>query len=47
MLLLAKTAEFKQRIENGESLDDILYEAFAAAREARKRESGSASSTSS
>ena len=38
--LLAKTAEFKQRLDNGESLDDILYEAFAAAREARKRESG-------
>ena len=38
--LLAKSAEFKERIANGESLDDILYEAFAAAREARKRESG-------
>ena len=38
--LLAKTAEFKQRLENGESVDDILYEAFAAVREARKRESG-------
>src|SRR5688572_12161022 len=38
--LLAKTAEFKQRVENGESLDEILYEAFAAVREARKRESG-------
>ena len=38
--LVAKTAEFRQRIENGESLDDILYEAFAAVREARKRESG-------
>ena len=38
--LLAKTAEFKERIANGESLDDILYEAFAAVREARKRESG-------
>ena len=38
--LLAKTAEFKQRIENGESLDEILFEAFAAVREARKRESG-------
>src|SRR6187455_587082 len=38
--LLAKTAEFKQRIANGESFDDILYEAFAAVREARKRESG-------
>ena len=38
--LLARTAEFKERIANGESLDDILYEAFAAVREARKRESG-------
>jgi preprotein translocase subunit SecA len=38
--LLAKTAEFKQRLENGESVDDLLYEAFAAVREARKRESG-------
>src|SRR6476659_1933625 len=38
--LLGKTAEFKQRLENGESLDDILYEAFAAVREARRRESG-------
>ena len=38
--LLGKTAEFKQRIENGESLEEILYEAFAAVREARKRESG-------
>ena len=38
--LLAKTAEFRQRLENGEDLDDILYEAFAAAREARRRESG-------
>jgi len=38
--LQGMTAELKQRHENGESLDDILYEAFAAAREARKRESG-------
>src|SRR6188472_4486108 len=38
--LLAKTAEFRQRIENGEDFDDILYEAFAAVREARRRESG-------
>jgi preprotein translocase subunit SecA len=38
--LRAKTAEFKGRIENGESLDDVLYEAFAAVREARRRESG-------
>ncbi len=38
--LRAKSAEFRQRIENGESLDEILFEAFAAVREARKRESG-------
>src|SRR5262245_65716847 len=38
--LQAKTAEFKQRIENGESLDELLFEAFAAVREARRRESG-------
>ena len=31
--LKAKTPEFKQRIANGESLDDILPEAFAACRE--------------
>ena len=30
----AKTDEFKKRIENGETLDDILVEAFALAREA-------------
>ncbi len=30
----AKTEEFKKRIENGETLDDILPEAFALAREA-------------
>ena len=30
----AKTDEFKTRIENGETLDDILVEAFALAREA-------------
>src|SRR5712691_4775034 len=35
--LAAKTVEFKQRIENGESLDEILFEAFAAVREAFKR----------
>ena len=38
--LQAKTAEFKQRLGNGESLEEILFEAFAAVREARKRESG-------
>jgi preprotein translocase subunit SecA len=37
--LRAKTVEFKQRLENGEALEDILFEAFAAAREARLRES--------
>ncbi|MFN3550794.1 MAG: preprotein translocase subunit SecA [Endomicrobiia bacterium] len=32
-----KTEEFKSRIENGETLDDILPEAFALVREASKR----------
>ena len=31
--LRAKTDEFKQRLNNGESLDDILPEAFAVCRE--------------
>jgi preprotein translocase subunit SecA len=35
--LQAKTPEFKQRLENGASLDDILPEAFAVTREAGKR----------
>ena len=35
--LQAKTPEFKQLIENGSSLEDILPEAFAVAREASKR----------
>src|SRR5690349_16412791 len=35
----AKTAEFRQRLDNGEPLDDLLFEAFAAVREARRRES--------
>src|SRR3954469_14131757 len=35
--LAAKTAEFRQRIENGEHLDEVLFEAFAAVREAYKR----------
>ncbi|MDQ0222771.1 preprotein translocase subunit SecA [Streptococcus moroccensis] len=35
--LQAKTPEFKQRYQNGESLDDMLYEAFAVVREASKR----------
>ena len=35
--LRAKTAEFKQRIANGESLDSVLPEAFAVCREAGRR----------
>jgi preprotein translocase subunit SecA len=35
--LTGKTAEFKQRLEKGESLDDLLPEAFAVVREAGKR----------
>src|ERR671918_3008575 len=38
--LAQKTVEFKQRIENGESLDELLFEAFAAVREAFKRTIG-------
>src|SRR5207253_6203051 len=37
--LRAKTAEFRQRLENGETLEELLFEAFAAVREARLRES--------
>src|SRR6266478_5730797 len=37
--LLAKTAEFRQRLDNGEPLDDLVFEAFAAVREARRRAS--------
>ncbi|GGE35062.1 preprotein translocase subunit SecA [Streptococcus himalayensis] len=35
--LKAKTEEFKERHRNGESLDDLLYEAFAVVREGAKR----------
>src|SRR3989338_8198312 len=38
--LKAKTAEFKDRLSKGETLDDILPEAFAAVREASKRTLG-------
>ncbi|MBW2253368.1 MAG: preprotein translocase subunit SecA [Deltaproteobacteria bacterium] len=38
--LAAKTAEFKQQVENGAPLDDLLCEAFAAVREAGKRTLG-------
>jgi preprotein translocase subunit SecA len=37
--LLNKTVEFRQRLENGEALEELLFEAFAAVREARLRES--------
>ena len=35
--LQAKTPAFKERLKNGETLDDILVEAFAVAREATRR----------
>ena len=35
--LAAKTVEFKERIANGESIDDLLVEAFAVVREAAFR----------
>ena len=35
--LRAKTDEFKQRYQNGESLDDLLVEAYAVVREATRR----------
>ena len=38
--LQAKTEEFRNRLKNGETLDDILPEAFATVREAAKRVMG-------
>ncbi|HEY4411621.1 MAG TPA: hypothetical protein VGN06_01375, partial [Gaiellaceae bacterium] len=38
--LAAKTVEFRQRLENGETLDDLVFEAFASVREAFKRTLG-------
>ena len=38
--LCARTAEFKERLEEGEDLDDLMPEAFAAVREAAKRSLG-------
>jgi preprotein translocase subunit SecA len=35
--LAGKTAEFRQRVENGEELEDLLFEAYAAVREAARR----------
>src|SRR6478752_1875915 len=37
--LRAKTVEFRERLANGEPLEDLLFEAYAAVREARLRES--------
>jgi preprotein translocase subunit SecA len=37
--LRAKTTEFRERLANGETLEELLFEAFAAVREARLRES--------
>src|SRR3954470_10651226 len=34
-----KTVEFRQRLEKGERLEDLLFEAYAAVRESRLRES--------
>src|ERR1044071_2255603 len=38
--LAGKTVEFRQRIENGEPVDELVFEAFAAVREAFKRTRG-------
>jgi preprotein translocase subunit SecA len=38
--LAGKAGEFKQRLERGEELEDILFEAYAAVREAFKRAMG-------
>jgi preprotein translocase subunit SecA len=38
--LRAKTDEFRERLEGGETLDDILYEAFAIVRETSRRTLG-------
>jgi preprotein translocase subunit SecA len=38
--LAAKTADFRQRIENGEDPDDLVFEAFATVREAARRTIG-------
>jgi preprotein translocase subunit SecA len=38
--LRSKTAEFRQRLDNGEELDDLMPEAFAVVREASRRTLG-------
>jgi preprotein translocase subunit SecA len=37
--LRAKTVEFRERLDQGETVEELLFEAFAAVREARMRES--------
>ncbi|MBA2536481.1 MAG: preprotein translocase subunit SecA, partial [Actinobacteria bacterium] len=38
--LAGKTAEFKQRVENGEDLSELVFDAYAAVREAARRSLG-------
>src|SRR5262245_60198886 len=38
--LAAKTPEFKERLENGEELEGLVFEAYAAVREAARRALG-------
>src|SRR5829696_1959475 len=38
--LMGKTAEFRERLDNGEDLSEVVFEAFAAVREAAKRTLG-------
>src|ERR671915_2420967 len=38
--LAAKTVEFKQRLERGEAIDELVFEVYAAVREAAKRSVG-------
>ncbi len=38
--LAAKTVEFRQRLDNGEELDELVFESYAAVREAFKRTIG-------
>ncbi|MBI3744400.1 MAG: preprotein translocase subunit SecA, partial [Chloroflexi bacterium] len=38
--LAGMTAEFRQRLKEGETIDDLLPEAFAAVREASRRTTG-------
>jgi preprotein translocase subunit SecA len=38
--LAAKTVEFKERLERGESIEELVFEAYAAVREAAKRSVG-------